>query len=339
MEQYRVGVSPHFRYEESTRTVMLDVLIALSPALLWGVYVFGFRAAVIAVLSVFCCVGTEWICQKWMRRPVTVSDLSAAVSGVLLAMNLPVSVPLWLIPLGAFFAIAVTKQLFGGLGKNFVNPVLVARAILFISFPAYMSRFTEPFERLSPFSIRPDPEALADAVSSATPLRGLKDGVLPADLDWMDLLMGNYAGCIGEVSSLILLAGFVYLLVRRVVTWHIPLSYLGTVALITALFPRAEGLRWEFMGTSLLSGGLLLGAFFMATDYVTSPVTSGGKLVYGILCGGLTVLIRYFGGYSEGVSFAILIGNLMVWYLDRLFMPRAYGISRRLFGKKKEGNP
>jgi len=334
MEPYRVGVSPHIRQEENTRSIMLDVCIALIPSLIWGSYVFGLRVLVIALIAVLSCVGLEWLSQKIMRRPVTVSDGSALVSGLLLAMNLPASVPLWLIPLGAAFAIVLVKQLFGGIGKNFVNPVLAARVFLFLSYPIYMSRFTEPFVHLDPFSISPDSSRIADAVTSATPLSVLKQGQIPENISITDLLTGSHAGCIGEGASFILLAGFLYLTVRKVITPHIPLSFLGTVALLSYLFPQAGG-RMEFMIYSLSSGGLLLGAIFMATDYTTSPVTRGGKIVYGILCGALTVFIRFFGAYSEGVSFAILLSNLLVWYLDRLFRPRPYGLEKR-FGTKKE---
>lgn len=327
MDRYRVGVAPHIRWEENTQSVMRDVCIALLPSLLWGCYLFGWRALVITVLSVCFCVLTEAAFQKMLHHPITVSDGSATVSGLLLAMNLPVGVPLWMIPLGAVFAIGITKQLFGGLGKNFVNPVLSARAFLFISFPAYMTSFPRPDSDLSPFSISLSDRVLADAVSGATPLKELKNGVIP-QMEWTDLLSGNYAGSIGEVSSLLLLAGFLYLLVRGVITWHIPVFYVGTVAVLCFLFPQA-GSALEYTFFSVFSGGLILGAVFMATDYVTSPVTRWGKVVYGILCGGLTVLIRFFGGYPEGVSFAILMANLLVWYLDRLFRPAPYGSWKR----------
>lgn len=332
MDHYRVSVSPHVRHEDSTRSIMTDVCVALTPSLLWGIYLFGMRAFSITVISVLSCLFFEALSQKLMRRPVTISDGSATVSALLLAMNLPVAVPLWVVPLGAFFAIVITKQLFGGLGKNFVNPVLAARAFLFISFPAYMTSFTRPGVYFSPFRPKLDASAVADAVSSATPLRSLKEGVLP-EASLREILVGEYAGSIGELSSLLLLLGFVYLLLRRVISWHIPVSFLSTVALLSFLFPKAAP-AWEFTVYSLCSGGLLLGAIFMATDYVTSPVTRGGKLVYGVLCGALTVLIRYFGGYSEGVSFAILMANLLVWYLDRWFRPAPYGTRRALWRRK-----
>lgn len=322
MDQFRVGISPHVRHGDTTRTVMLDVCIALVPSVIWGIYAFGLRALFICLISLVCCIGFEALCQRIMGRPVTVSDGSAAVSGLLLAMNLPVSVPLWIVPIGAFFAMVVAKQLFGGLGKNFVNPVLCARVILFVSFPAAMTTYVQPFTG-----------AAVDGISSATPLSAMNQGLLPQGYTLSELLCGTMPGCIGEVSSLLLLAGFLYLLVRRVITWHIPVAYLGTMALITLLFP-AVGSGVEYMTYSMFSGGLILGAVFMATDYVTSPVTRGGKLVYGVLCGLLTYLIRRFGSYPEGVSFAILMMNVPVWYLDRFFRPRAYGTARF---KKKEG--
>lgn len=335
MDSYRVGNSPHIRHEDTVSSIMLDVIFALTAPLVWGIYVFGWRALTVTLLSVISAVLFEALYEKITHRPNTVRDLSAVVTGLLLAMNLPVSVPLWLPVLGSFFAIVVVKQLFGGLGKNFVNPVLASRAFLFVSFPAYMCRFTEPFSVLNPFSVSLREESLVDAVSSATPLKELKGGSLPQSATVFDLLTGKYAGCIGEVSALLLLIGGIYLLTKKVISWHIPVSFLGTIALLTFLFPQA-GTRFEFMTASLLSGGVILGAVFMATDFVTSPVTGGGKLVYGVLCGALTVFIRYFGGYSEGASFAILMANLLVWYLDQLFMPRPYGTKKEKAPKPTE---
>lgn len=314
-----VSPSPHLRAKDTTASIMTDVLIALSPAAVWGVYIFGTRALWMILVCMVSAMVAEGVTQKLLHREVTVSDLSAAVTGLLLAMNLPVTLPLWQAVIGTIFAITVVKQLFGGIGKNFMNPALAGRAFLMLSFAGNMTRFTAAYDRIW-FST-------ADAVATATPLASLKNGVLP-EAGLLDLFLGRTGGCIGEVSSMLLLAGGIYLLAKRVISWRIPVSYLGTVAVLSFFICRADGARLEVMLCELLSGGLMLGAFFMATDYVTSPVTKGGKLVFGVGCGALTVLIRTFGGYPEGVSFSILIMNALVWYLDAAFRPR-------VFGKKK----
>ncbi len=317
-----VSPSPHIRGPENIASIMLDVLLALTPAMLWGVYVFGLRALALAVISVACAVGWEALAQVLLKRTVTIRDLSAAVTGLLLAMNLPVSAPLWMPVVGTFFAIVVVKQLFGGIGKNFVNPALAARVFLFISFASSMSIFPAAGTRVNSVAI-----ALGegDIVAGATPLASLKAGNLP-DVNLFDLITGsNMGGCIGEVSSLLLAAGGVYLMIRRVITWHIPAAYIGTVAVITFLFPQSGGVAANFMLAELFSGGLMLGAFFMATDYATCPVTTDGRLIFGAGCGLLTVMIRYFGSYPEGVSFAILIMNLLVWYIDKVTVPKRFG--------------
>lgn len=316
-----VSPSPHIHHPDSTRTVMLDVIFALIPAALWGVYIFGLRVLWVILACVGSAVLAEGLTQKLLRRPVTVTDCSAAVTGLLLALNLPATVPLWMCVIGSAFAIIVVKQLFGGIGKNFVNPALAARVFLF-SWPESMGFFTAPGARLGllDFSVKADG---VDVVSAATPLASLKAGVIP-EISLFDLIFGEVGGCIGEVSAILLIAGGIYLLVRRVITWHIPVAYLGTVAAVTFFFPQG-GAGATFMLMELFAGGLMLGAFFMATDYTTSPVTPTGRLIYGVGCGLLTVLIRYFGGYSEGVSFAILIMNTLVWYLDRFTRPIVFG--------------
>lgn len=315
-----VSPSPHIKSPETTSTIMLDVLIALIPAFVWGAYVFGMRAVAIAFISVISCVVFEAAAQFILHRPVTISDLSACVTGLLLAMNLPVTVPLWMPVVGAFFAIVIVKQLFGGIGKNFVNPALAARVFLF-SWASEMSTFNESGTTVNSLSTVLDS---ADIIAGATPLASLKAGNLP-NVNLFDMLIGNCGGCSGEVSSLLLISGGVYLLIRRVITWHIPAAYIGTVVLLTFIFPQYEGVAFNFMLYELLSGGLILGAVFMATDYSTSPVTPTGRLIYGAGCGVITVLIRYFGSYNEGVSFAILIMNLLVWYIDKATMPRRFG--------------
>lgn len=320
-ELMTVTPSPHIRTTDTTRTIMLDVCIALIPAVIWGIYVFGLRALTVTLISVISAVLAEAVWQKIMKKPVTVLDFSSAVTGIILALNLPVSVPLWLPAVGSAFAIIVVKQLFGGLGKNFVNPALAARVFLFLAWSAYMAVFTKPGEPMSAIAINPD------AVASATPVAELKRGIIPEGTSLLDAFLGYEGGSIGEVSALLLAAGFVYLLVRRIITWHIPVSYIGTVFVITLLFPQTSN-ALEFALFEIFSGGLFLGAIFMATDYVTSPISLRGRLIYGIGCGLITVFIRYFGTYAEGVSFAILIMNLTVWYIDRYTKPKRFGGSK-----------
>ena len=319
--------SPHIKSPIKTKNIMADVIIALLPALVWSVYVFGFRALTITLISVLSCVVFEYLYRKIMKKSNTVADLSAAVTGILLAYSLPVSVPLWLPVIGSFFAIVIVKQLYGGIGKNIVNPALAARVFLFIAYPTELVCFTSPGKHLSPFAINVSKEA-ADAVASATPLVNLKNGIVPGT-DITSTLIGNIPGTIGEVSATLIILTGLYLIIRRVITWHIPVSYIATVAIITLLFPAGNMAGTDFMLYQLFSGGLMLGAFFMATDYVTSPVTDTGRIIYGIGCGLITVFIRYFGGYPEGVSFAILIMNLFVWYLDKATKPKVFGGAKK----------
>lgn len=316
----KVSPSPHIRSAVTTSSIMRDVIIALMPALIWAVYVFGLRALTITVISVGAAVLSEYLFCKATKRKQSIGDLSAVVTGMILAFDLPVTVPLWLPALGAAFAIVVVKMLFGGLGKNFMNPALAARVFLFFSFPSLMSGVfveSKAARALSPIALG------VDAVSSPTVLSRLYDGVDTNTL--VDMFYGNIAGCIGEVSKLCLLLGFAYLLIRRVVSWHIPISYLCVFFLLTYLFPRGDDEAINYALASLLSGGVMLGALFMATDYATSPLTATGKLVYGALCGALTVFFRYFGSYPEGASFAILIMNTLVYYIDRFTKPKSFG--------------
>lgn len=305
---FALSSSPHVRTKNTTSVIMRDVLIALAPAFVWSVIVFGYKAFVLTALSVALCVFFEAGYQKLTKKPVTVSDLSAAITGVLIAFNLPSSCAWWVLIPGTFFAIVIVKQLFGGIGKNIVNPAIAARIFMFVSWPSQMSAFKEP---------------LSDAVSSATPLTSMKAGVLPNE-SLVDMFLGFIPGSIGEVSALMILIGGAYLLIRRVITWHIPVSFIATVALFSVIFPQA-GTNLEYLVYSVLSGGLLLGAFFMATDYTTSPVTWKGRLIFGFGCGLITVAIRFLGAYPEGVSFAIMIMNLLVWYIDRVTLPRRFG--------------
>lgn len=317
-ELLAVSPSPHERRRITTASVMKDVMIALLPATIWGVYIFGIRAALIVLISVASSVLFEMLTQIVLRRTVTIADCSAAVTGLLLALNLSPAVPLYVPVVGSAFAIIVVKQLFGGIGKNVMNPALAARVFLMLAWTNDMTVFPEAFDRTS---------LGVDAVASATPLVALKGGEVSTSL--LDLFLGRVGGCIGEISVLMLLIGGGYLLIRRVIAWHIPVAFLGTVAILTFLFPIGGADRVEFMVASLCSGGVMLGAFFMATDYVTSPVTPVGRLIFGVGCGAIAVFLRYFSGYNEGVSFAILIMNAFVWYLDMATKPR-------VFGKKRE---
>ena len=315
-----VSPSPHLKNTETTRSVMIEVIVALIPALVWGVFVFGFRALTLTLISIASCVLFEAVAQILMRRRVTVSDMSAVLTGLLIALNVPVSVPLWIPVVASFFAIVAVKQVFGGIGKNIVNPAMAGRVFAMMSWAGYMTRFTAAGARF-PFFGQIGEQA--DAVTTATPLASLKQGVLP-QTKLLDLLIGNTGGCIGEVSAILLLLGGVYLLFRKIITWHIPVTFIGTVAALTFIFPKG-GEPLNFMLYEILSGGLMLGAIFMATDYATSPIAPAGRLIFGAGCGLITFLIRYFGGYPEGVSFAILIMNLLVWYIDSAFKPRRFG--------------
>ena len=319
--RFIVTSSPHVRSADSTRTIMLDVLIALVPSLAVAVFTFGGRALVLTALSAASCVFFEWLWCRLMKKPQSAGDLSAAVTGVLLAFNLPVSVPLWIPVVGAAFAILIVKQLYGGLGKNIFNPALAARVFLMLSWPAYMTRFTAPHTALPWLSA-------VDAVSCATPLTALREGGFSSP-GFAGMLLGQVGGCLGETSALALAAGGVYLLARRVISWRIPASYLVVAALAALLFPQGGLGALEYTAVALTSGGLLLGALFMATDYASSPVTPEGQLIFGAGCGLLTVFIRYFGAYAEGVSFSILMMNALVWLIDSNFKPKRYGTPSR----------
>lgn len=319
MSQFCVNPSPHIHHEDTIRSMMTDVCVALLPSLLWGLYAFGWRVLLLTAVSILSCNLAEAAAQKLMHRRVTLGDGSATVSGFLLALGMPHSAPLYVPMVGAVVAMVAVKVLFGGLGKNPCNPALAARAFLMIVFAAAMNRACVPFLRAT------------ESIGTVTPLRSLGNGMIPENVSVTDLLVGNVPGRIGEVSALLLLAGFLYLLVRKVITWHIPVTYLGAVFFVTLLFPKTSS-RLEFALYSVLSGGVILVAVFMATDPVTSPVTTGGRLLFGALCGVLTVLIRYFV-YPEGACFAVLIMNLTVRFLDRLFQPRPYGALR--FGTKE----
>lgn len=302
-----VTSSPHLHSGESTRTIMLDVLIALIPATVMSVWLFGWRAAVVELVCVASCMAAEYLSCLVLRKRPSVGDLSCMVTGLLLAFNLPVTLPLWQAALGSVVAIVVAKQMFGGLGQNFVNPALLGRIVLMSSFPETMNTWAQP---LAP-----------DAVSSATPLALLAEGD-SATYSVRELLFGLRPGCLGETCALALLMGGIYLVIRRVITPLVPLTYIGTVFVLTWLLGENPVYH-------ILSGGLMLGAIFMATDYVTSPVTRAGKAIFAVGCGLLTVLIRLYGSLPEGVSFAIVIMNILTPLIERVTQPVPFGQKRR----------
>lgn len=321
-----ISSSPHTHSPVTTQTIMRDVLIALTPAFLGSIYFFGFRALTVTLVSVAACVFFEWLYCQITKTPCKVYDLSACVTGVLLAFVCPVTIPYWTIVLGALFAIMLVKMLFGGLGHNIVNPALAGRAFMF-SWPVLMSNWVKVG-----FSNAAGLVSTADAVTAATPLAAMHQGVLP-EVSIGSMFLGNVGGCLGETSALLLLIGFGYLLWRKVLTARIPVAYIGTVAVLAFLFPQGND-RMAWMAAQLFGGGLMLGALFMATDYVTSPVTKLGQVIYGIGCGVLTVLIRYFGGYNEGVSYAILVMNCCIVLLDRIGRPVRFGAPKKEAAKK-----
>ena len=303
-----VASSPHIRGNFRTNRIMLDVVIALIPALIVGICVLGIRALLVTLTSVAAAVAAEWLYCKITRSRNTVADGSAMVTGMLLAMTLPASVPYWLVIVGNVFAIILVKALCGGLGQNIFNPALAGRALMLLICPVGMVRYY----------------ALGvDAVTAATPLHHMVMPALPEETI-LDMFLGNCPGSIGEISALALLAGGIYLVCRKVISVRIPAAYLGTLALLTLLFPRVDDpVKW--MLYSLFSGGVMLGAIFMATDYATSPATARGQILYGIGCGVLTVIFRYFGLFPEGVTYAILLMNALVWFIDRHTAPRRFG--------------
>ena len=313
--------NPHIRSNEDTRSLMLDVIIALLPALAMSVYVFGVTALISAVVSVAGAVFFEWLYRKLLKKPQTIGDLSAALTGLLLSMVCPPTLPYWMLIVGDFFAIFVVKQLYGGMGKNFLNPALAGRAALVACYASAMTTWAAPRG--------------VDAVTAATPLAMMKAGefeALTAQYSVSDMFIGFVGGSLGEVSAMMLLIGGIYLIIRKVISWHIPVAYIATVAVLTFLFPQGND-ALSYMLYNVFGGGLMLGAFFMATDYVTSPVTKKGQLIFGFGCGALTVFIRYFGSYPEGVCYSILVMNCVVWIIDKYTKPTRFGVDQ----SKKEG--
>ena len=320
--------SPHITSGESVQGIMVDVMVALIPSLGVSTYFFGPRVLIMTAIAMASCVFFECLYRLILRKPQSIGDLSACVTGMLLAMCLPVTAPYWIAIVGAFFAIVVVKQLYGGLGKNFMNPALAGRVFL-LSFPALMSNWAVAGTNFwTEFGI------YADATTAATPMASLHQGILP-NYSLQEILIGAHGGSLGEVSSIALILGGLYLICRKVISPRIPLGFLGTGALLTYLFPPNGNDPLKWMLYNLLGGGLLLGAFFMATDYVTSPITPAGQVLFAVGCGGLTVFLRYFGVYPEGVSFAILVMNTFVRLFDKVGTPRRFGKPR--FQSKRKG--
>lgn len=315
-DKVKVTASPHLRSSLNVTKVMTDVMLALLPATLAGIYFFGTYSLFIVLVSMASAVAFEALTQVLLRRKVTVGDMSAALTGLLLALNLPPTVPLWLPVIGAGFAVVIVKQLFGGIGHNFMNPALGARAFLVASWPALMVAWAAP----AAGAFRTT--AVPDAISAATPLVAVKNGLELPPL--IDMLTGNIPGTIGEVSAIALMIGGVYLLIRKIITWHIPVAYIGTVAILT-FFMGENAFNIVTVGYHLAGGGLMLGAIYMATDYSSCPVTKKGQLLFGVGCGMLTAVFRLFGATAEGVSYAILLMNLAVPLIDKSIRPRLYG--------------
>ena len=310
--KFEVTSSPHIRGKRNTQNIMLDVIIALIPTLIAGCIIFGMGALLVSLVCVIAAVAAEWLCGLVLYRRNTVKDLSSVVTGLLLALTLPATVPYWVAAIGSAFAIIVVKGLCGGLGKNVFNPALGARAFLVLLWPVYMVRFVAP--------------GAVDGVASATPLHHMVMPALPEE-SLGQMFLGNIGGCIGEVCTLALLIGGAYLLYKGVISLRIPAAYLGTVAVLTLVFAKGDNaVLW--MLYNILGGGVVLGALFMATDYATSPVTPKGQIIYGIGCGVLTVIFRYFGLFPEGVTYAILLMNACAWAIDRYMAPRRFGTKK-----------
>ncbi|MEW4414746.1 RnfABCDGE type electron transport complex subunit D [Clostridium sp. AN503] len=296
-----VSSSPHVRSNETTQSIMMDVAIAMLPAAAFGVFQFGVNALLVLLITVAACVLSELVFEKIMKKPVTIADMSAVVTGMILGLNMPADIPLWIPVLGGIFAIIIVKQLYGGLGQNFMNPALAARCFLLISFAGKMSTFT------------------LDGWTGATPLAVLKAG---GSVDVAAMFIGKIPGTIGEVSVIALLIGAAYLVFKKVISLRIPVTYIVTVAVFVFIFGQQD---MNFVLAHICGGGLIFGAFFMATDYVTSPITPKGQIVFGILLGVLTGLFRLFGGSAEGVSYAIIISNLLVPLIEKVTLPKAFG--------------
>ncbi len=318
MNKLIVEPSPHIKSAWTTQKVMLNVIIALCPALVASVLIFGLRALVLTVICCASCVLFEWLFCFVTKKESTVSDLSAIVTGMLLAFNLPVDMPVYMAIIGCFVAIVIVKMLFGGIGQNFANPAITARIVLMLSFTASMTTWTEPFRWYKGFS---DWAPVADATATATPL-AMESNELPSILD---MFLGVRGGCLGETCAAALILGGLYLMIRGLISPVTPCAFIGTVAVLSLI---AGGGDFEYVLYQLLSGGLLLGAFFMATDYSTTPLTAKGKLIFGVGCGLVTFLIRQFGSLPEGVSYSILFMNILTPYIDKISVPRPLGAKK-----------
>ena len=317
-QKLTVSASPHFRSRQTSSGIMLDVIIALIPSLVAAYVIFGVRTLILSAVSVISCVAFEYVCRRIMKRHNTISDLSAVVTGLLIAFNVPATLPLWMVIIGDFFAIVIVKQFFGGIGQNFVNPALIGRIVLMSSFPSKVGSFPEPLVSTMP-------------LTSATPLASLKTGEMP-EQSLLGMFFGLRGGCLGEVCIAALIIGFIYLLVRLVISWHIPVFYIGTVAVIMLLAGKGN---FQYVLYELMAGGLVLGAVFMATDYTTSPISTRGKILYAVGCGLITALIRIFGNLPEGVSFSIIIMNILVPHIEHITTPKPFGTPKKV--KEAEG--
>lgn len=328
-KQYHVSASPHVRSGVTTRSIMQEVTIALLPAAGFGIYYFGVKALLIMLVCINTCLISEYLYEKLMKKPVTTGDFSAVITGLLLGMNMPVSIPLWIPMLGSVFAIIVVKMLYGGLGQNFMNPALAARCFLLISFTGRMSTFT--VDKLTDadgtIGLLANGASALDGISGATPLAAMKAG---ESVDLFSMFVGNIGGTIGETSALAILIGGIYLIVKKIISYRIPVFYLGTFAVFMLLF-SGHGFDMTYILGQLCGGGIMLGAFFMATDYCTSPVTPKGQMVFGALLGIFTGIYRVLGGSSEGVSYAIIFCNLLVPLIEKITVPK-------FFGKGAKGN-
>ena len=316
----KMSSSPHIRSKATTGNIMLYVIIALLPASAFGVYNFGISALLMLVTTTATAVLTEYIYEKLMHKKITITDYSAALTGLLLGLNMPPTAPLWMGALGSVFAILVVKQVFGGLGQNFMNPALGARCFLLIAFAADMTKFTDDMSKY-----------IADGYTSATPLATLRNG---GAVNTMDMLIGRTGGTIGETSAIFILLGAIFLILMGVIDLRIPASYIVTFVIFMLLF-SGHGFDGNYITAQLCGGGLMLGAFFMATDYVTSPITPRGQIIFGICCGILTGLFRCFGANAEGVSFAIILSNILVPMIEKYTVPTAFGVVKEK--KTKEG--
>ena len=301
-----VSSSPHVRSSVTTQNLMLDVVIAMIPAAAFGVFHFGLHALLVMIVTVAACVASEYVYEKFMNKPITIMDMSAVVTGLILALNMPPEIPLWIPALGGVFAIIVVKQLYGGLGQNFMNPALAARCFLLISLALFMNDFSSPAIGF-------------DSVSGATPLASMRAG---GTVDLAALITGQIPGTIGEVSAIALIIGGIYMIARKVISPRIPLIYIGTTAVFIFLF---GGFDINYTLCQVFAGGLIFGAFFMATDYVTSPITPKGQVVYGVVLGVLTGIFRLWGASPEGVSYAIILSNLLVPMIEKVTLPTAFG--------------